>query len=73
MALKEALKGSRKPPNLRRGTARANCGQCKHFRSNHRAGTCALYRYPVQSSQVSDSFAPKGESDQGGTPWQKAA
>lgn len=60
MALKEAMKAPRKPPNLRRGTAKAHCAGCVHFRGGGgRKGKCALYSYPVEASQVCDSFRAK--------------
>lgn len=54
MALKEAIKAGKRPPNLRKGTARARCGLCRHFDGK---GTCRLYRYPVTPNQLSDSYS----------------
>lgn len=59
MALRDAMKAVKRPPNLRSGNARKRCGLCTHFRGTHRTGTCQLYRFGVQASQVSDSFTAK--------------
>jgi len=53
MALKEAMRAPKKPPNLRSGTARSRCGLCRHFGK----GKCRLYNWPVRANDVSDSFS----------------
>jgi hypothetical protein len=55
VALAERIKKASKPPNLRRGNARQNCGGCQFFGR----GECMLYGYPVRASQVCDSFKAK--------------
>lgn len=58
--LREQL--NEKPPNLRRGTSRANCAGCKHFLGgNARMGECGLYGYRVKSTEVCDSYEPAGK------------
>ena len=52
--LREAIKGTSVPPNLRRGNARRRCGLCRHFDGK---GGCRKYQYPVRPNQLSDSFS----------------
>lgn len=60
MALNDRLKKTRKPPNLRTGTARKRCGLCKHFSPPRGTGggVCRLYNYKVRENDVCDSFSP---------------
>jgi hypothetical protein len=55
MALAERMKKATKPPHLRAGNARRNCGACQFFGR----GECMLYGYPVRATQVCDSFKAK--------------
>jgi hypothetical protein len=58
MALVERTEQTSKPPNLRLGNARERCGGCLFFGR----GECLWHGYPVQASQVCDSFTAKGKT-----------
>ena len=57
MALREALKQPKTPPNLRHGNARARCAVCRHYT---KAAVCGKYGTRTSPTQLSDSFQPKG-------------
>ena len=67
MALEQAIaqRGEKsRPPHLRVGTPPKVCANCMYYRAKSlRAGVCRLYgSYPVEASQVCDSFRAKGGS-----------
>lgn len=45
-----------RPPNLREGDSHKNCASCIHWNG---AGTCKLYSYKTQASQVCDMWGPQ--------------
>jgi hypothetical protein len=60
MALRDSI--AETPPNLRTGTARANCMGCQHgvFKQGERNGQCGLYGgFKVRATQVCDSYEAK--------------